>query len=75
MAQSIIMNWTFSKGEPVIESTLDTHSETGDFVPRYRVRVYTQWSDAPTICANVSDSGSVLVHKRTQWRHYGLQDS
>ncbi|PVG04156.1 hypothetical protein CPB86DRAFT_771588 [Serendipita vermifera] len=36
MAHSIIMNWNFVKGEPVIESTLDTHSETGDFVPRYR---------------------------------------
>lgn len=33
------MNWNFSKGEPVIESTLDGHSETGDFVPRYRVSI------------------------------------
>lgn len=36
---TIVMNWNFAKGESVIESTLDTHSETGDLVPRYRVGV------------------------------------
>ncbi|KAG8759415.1 hypothetical protein FRC14_005989 [Serendipita sp. 396] len=55
MAHSIVMNWNFARGEPVIESTLDTHTETGDSVPRYR---FTKGANGATMVYKIHNRHS-----------------
>jgi hypothetical protein len=68
MAHTIVMNWNF-KGDSVIESTLDTHSEAGDSVPRYRVGVVIlfAWFESLT-----SASVGSTVHQGTEWCHHDI---
>ncbi|KIM27588.1 hypothetical protein M408DRAFT_330020 [Serendipita vermifera MAFF 305830] len=64
MTHSIIMNWNFAKGEPVIESTLDGHSENGDFVPRYR---FTKGPNGATMVFKIHNRHSAQIgHIRWQ---------
>jgi predicted nucleic acid-binding protein len=62
MAQSIVMNWNFSRASSVIESTLDTHTENGDLVPRYRVSPADHLLNASLSVYQVSNAKSLCSY-------------